>query len=232
MTGRRSPALCLCACLLLAGCGSPGSVSGSAPHSAPSGEEPLAVPYETDFRLTSGHHTAGIDFPAGVYDLEAVQWCGTVISSNDAISLDMGTPEYNTDGQSHYEQTAEGVDLPTGTVLSLSGGVTLRLTCPDADPTPLTPREQDITEDVKLAPGKYTAGTDFPAGVYDFTALNGVGNVESSNMHDGGICDVMGTTWRIAEGFGFCNQKYENVSLPEGTVLNTSGVDLLLTPSE
>ena len=232
MTDRRFPALCLCACLLLAGCGTPGSVSGSAPHSAPSGEEPLAVPYETDFRLTSGHHTAGIDFPAGVYDLEAVQWCGTVISSNDAISLDMGTPEYNTDGQSHYEQTAEGVDLPTGTVLSLSGGVTLRLTCPDADPTPLALREQDITEDVKLAPGKYTAGTDFPAGVYDFTALNGVGNVESSNMHDGGICEVMGTTWRIAEGFGFCDQKYENVSLPEGTVLNTSGVDLLLTPSE
>lgn len=112
MTDRRFPALCLCACLLLAGCGTPGSVSGSAPHSAPSGEEPLAVPYETDFRLTSGHHTAGIDFPAGVYDLEAVQWCGTVISSNEAISLDMGTPEYNTDGQSHYEQTAEGVDLP------------------------------------------------------------------------------------------------------------------------
>ncbi len=54
-------------------------------------EETLSTPYAVDFRLTSGHHTAGIDFPAGVYDLEAIQWCGTVTSSNDAISLDMGT---------------------------------------------------------------------------------------------------------------------------------------------
>ncbi len=54
---------------------------------------------------------------------------------------------------------------------------------------------------------------------------------KSSNMHDGGICDVMGTTWRIAEGLQFCNQKYENISLPEGTALNISGVDLLLTPA-
>ena len=134
---RRFFALSLCACLLLAGCGTPGAAAGSAPESAPpQQEETLSTPYAVDFRLTSGHHTAGIDFPAGVYDLEAIQWCGTVTSSNDAISLDMGTPEYNTDGQSHYEQAAEGVDLPAGTVLSLSGGVTLRLTCPDADPAP------------------------------------------------------------------------------------------------
>ena len=58
-----------------------------------------------------------------------------------------------------------------------------------------------------------------------------MGNVESSNSHSGGISDVMGTTWRIAEGFGFCEQKYQNVELPEGTTLSVSGVTLLLQPS-
>ena len=80
--------------------------------------------------------------------------------------------------------------------------------------------------------GIYTAGVDFPAGTYDFTATDGVGNVESSNLRSGGINDVMGTTWRIAEGYGFCEQYYQNVELPEGTTLRISGVDLLLSPSE
>ncbi len=70
-----------------------GAAAGSAPESAPpQQEETLSTPYAVDFRLTSGHHTAGIDFPAGVYDLEAIQWCGTVTSSNDAISPGYGYP--------------------------------------------------------------------------------------------------------------------------------------------
>ena len=85
---------------------------------------------------------------------------------------------------------------------------------------------------VTLTAGRYTAGVDFPAGVYDFTATDGVGNVESDNFFDEGINDVMGTTWRLAEDFGFCDQYYQNVSLPEGTVLQVAGVTLLLIPSE
>ena len=139
---------------------------------------------------------------------------------------------WTTTRRSHYLQDLYDVELPTGTILSLTGGVTLRMTCEDADPTPLQPRNQDITESVTLTAGHYTAGKDFPAGVYDFTATDGVGNVESSNLFDEGINDIMGTTWRIAEDFAFCDQFYQNVSLPEGTVLKVSGVTLLLIPSE
>ena len=215
-------------CLSLAAC-APGASHGSSAD--PTDSATASDASSVSVRLTSGHHTAGIDFPAGTYDLEAIAWAGQVRSSNGAIDLAMGTVEHNTDGQNLYEQTAEQIDLPAGTVLSLSGGVNLRLTSENADPSPLQPRDQAITEDVTLEAGQYTAGVDFPAGVYDFTALDGVGNVESSNLNGNGINAVMGTTWRIAEGFGFCDANYENVELPEGTVLRVSGVKLLLSPS-
>ena len=227
-------ALLLPALLLPAGCGTntPTLPEDPSYDIYESKEIDPTQPYSVDFRLTSGHHTAGIDFPAGTYHLEAIQWRGNVCSSNGTVNEEMGTVDYNTDGRSHYLQDLYDVELPTGTILSLTGGVTLRMTCEDADPTPLQPRNQDITESITLTAGHYTAGKDFPAGVYDFTATDGVGNVESSNLFDEGINDIMGTTWRLAEDFGFCDQYYQNVSLPEGTVLKVSGVTLLLIPSE
>ena len=220
-------------CLIMVGCGTEKTLPEAPSTDIYESEAPdPSAPYSVDFRLTSGHHTAGIDFPAGTYHLQAIQWCGNVRSSNGSVDLSMGTTDFNTDGLNQYLQEVSDVELPTGTVLSLTGGVTLRMTCDDADPTPLESRNQKITENVTLTAGRYTAGVDFPAGVYDFTATDGVGNVESDNFFDEGINDVMGTTWRLAEDFGFCDQYYQNVSLPEGTVLQVSGVTLLLIPSE
>ncbi len=225
--------LCFLLCLSLAACGTPQDAPSDGPGSAAStdegGEEPST---HADFRLISGHHTAGVDFPAGTYQLNAIQWSGYVTSSNGAVNASMGFEQHNTNGVNMYESVIDGVELPAGTVLSLSGGVVLRMITDNADTTPLQPREQEITEPVTLTAGRFVAGTDFPAGTYDFTAITGIGNVESSNMHEGGISDVMGTTWRISEGFGFCVADYENIELPEGAVLNIAGVELLLTPSE
>ena len=176
-------------CLFLSACGNQPTLpqDPSAPLYESAAPDPSEL-YSVDFRLTSGHHTAGVDFPAGTYHLEAIQWCGTVSSSNGSVDEAMGVTDYNTDGLNQYIQELSDVELPAGTVLSLTGGVMLRMTC--------------------------------------------VGNVESSNPYEEGISDVMGTTWRLAEDFSFCDQYYQNVSLPEGTVLRVSGVTLLLTPSE
>lgn len=222
--------LLLCVCLTA--CGAPETPPDS-PNSAVSADEPdESASSHVDFRLISGHHTAGVDFPAGTYQLNAIQWSGHVKSSNGAVDSPMGFEQHNTNGVNIYESVIDDVDLPAGTVLSLSGGVILRMISDDADTAPLTPRDQEITESVTLTAGRFVAGTDFPAGTYDFTAITGIGNVESSNMNDYGINDVMGTTWRISEGFGFCVADYENIELPEGTTLSISGVELLLTPSE
>ena len=158
-------ALLLCSlCLLLSACGNQPTLpqDPSAPLYESAAPDP-SEPYSVDFRLTSGHHTAGVDFPAGTYHLEAIQWCGKVTSSNGSVDEAMGVTDYNTDGLNQYSQELSDVDLPAGTVLSLTGGVMLRMTCGDADPTPLTARSQEITESVTLTAGIYTAGEDFPS---------------------------------------------------------------------
>ena len=73
-------------CLFLSACGNQPTLpqDPSAPLYESAAPDPSEL-YSVDFRLTSGHHTAGVDFPAGTYHLEAIQWCGTVSSSNGSV---------------------------------------------------------------------------------------------------------------------------------------------------
>jgi hypothetical protein len=66
----------------------PPAQTDTVPDAAPSPEETPAPATETPARisfsieLSSGHYTAGIDFPAGTYDIVAVSGGGNVSSSN------------------------------------------------------------------------------------------------------------------------------------------------------
>ena len=208
-------------------------VPASAPSSdaqapAPS-SEPESIAFDQEF--SSGNYTAGVDFPAGKYDIVAVSGGGNVSSSNafsGGINAVMGTEEQN-EVADMYEQEYKNIDLPEGVVLSISG-VTVRLTCDDASGAPLTPRNQEITETVDLGNGNFVAGEDFPAGVYNIVAVSGGGNVSSSNLYDGGINAILGTEDQN-ELMDMYEQEYKNIDLPEGTTLTIDGVQVQLVPS-
>ena len=127
--------------------GSPAPVETPAPT-------PSTISFEQEF--SSGNYTAGIDFPAGKYDIVAVSGGGNVSSSNafdGGINAVMGTEDKN-ELMDMYEQEYSNIDLPDGTTLSISG-VTVRLTCDAASGAPLTPRNQVITETVDLGNGNF-----------------------------------------------------------------------------
>lgn len=194
-----------------------------------SSSEPESIAFDQEF--SSGNYTAGVDFPAGKYDIVAVSGGGNVSSSNafsGGINAVMGTEEQN-EVADMYEQEYKNIDLPEGVVLSISG-VTVRLTCDDASGAPLTPRNQEITETVDLGNGNFVAGEDFPAGVYNIVAVSGGGNVSSSNLYDGGINAILGTEDQN-ELMDMYEQEYKNIDLPEGTTLNIDGVQVQLIPS-
>ena len=176
--------------------GGGGSAVDSDTSSSSSAETPDPTPSTISFEqeFSSGNYTAGIDFPAGKYDIVAVSGGGNVSSSNafdGGINAVMGTEDKN-ELMDMYEQEYSNIDLPDGTTLSISG-VTVRLTCDAASGAPLTPRNQVITETVDLGNGNFVAGEDFPAGVYNIVAVSGAGNVSSDNMFNGGINAMMGT---------------------------------------
>lgn len=84
---------------------------------------------------------------------------------------------------------------------------------------PETAKEPEtIVFETELISGYYTVGIDIPAGRYDFTAIEGNGQVESSNKYDGGIDEWMG----VDEDSEYYLKSYKNVILENDVVLEVS----------
>ena len=185
-------------------------------------EAPKTAPYSAE--LTSGYYTAGIDFPAGTYQLKAISGNGNVSSSNmytGGLNAMMGV-----DDPSMYQTDYSNIDLSDGVVLNISGGVCLQISSDAASSEPLKKREQPNTETISLGNGNFTAGTNFPAGVYDIVATGGSGNVSSSNLYEGGINAIMGT-----DNPSMDETEYKHITLDEGVILTIDGVQINLVPS-
>ena len=77
-------------------------------------------------QLSSGNYTAGTDFDAGVYKIVAKSGNGNLYSSN---LYDGGLNEMFgiDDGTGSYTQEFINVDLPEGTTLTASGGLSIEL---------------------------------------------------------------------------------------------------------
>ena len=181
--------------------------------------------YEAD--LSSGNYIAGVDFPKGTYDIEAISGTGNVISSNmltGGLNAMMGID----DGSGMFEQKYSNINLDESVVLSVSGGVVIHIESDTASNRELVPRNQDITEVQTLGNGNWVSGTNFPAGIYDIEAISGTGNVTSSNMLEGGLNAMMG----VDDNSGMFEKSYKNINLPEGTTLSISGCEITLTPSK
>lgn len=105
--------------------GGGGSAVDSDTSSSSSAETPDPTPSTISFEqeFSSGNYTAGIDFPAGKYDIVAVSGGGNVSSSNafdGGINAVMGTEDKN-ELMDMYEQEYSNIDLPDGTTLTISG---------------------------------------------------------------------------------------------------------------
>ena len=144
-------------------------------------------PYSAE--LSNGNFTAGIDFPAGTYDLEAVKGGGNVSSDNmfsGGVNLIMGVK-----ADDMYVKSFKNAKFPKGTVLSVKN-VTIKISSKKAEIGKMSKRVNTATKSVELSSGNYVAGTDFVAGIYDIKIVSGNGNVSSDNSFQGGINAIMG----------------------------------------
>lgn len=192
----------------------------------PKQEEPVPEEAKTEhfeIDLTAGHYTAGIDIPAGIYNLTATSGTGNVNSSNmfdGGLNEVMGTP-----ADDYTVETFNGVKLEENTTLSLTSSVVLHLVSENAAVSSMKARGASAAAPIDLTAGHYTAGTDFPAGTYNIVATGGSGNVNSDNMFDGGLNEIMGT-----ENDGFSIQHFNNANFKEGATLTISSTSVQLIP--
>ena len=185
------------------------------------GDSSATEHFETD--LSSGHYVAGVDIPAGTYNLTATSGNGNVNSSNmysGGLNEIMGTP-----ADDLYIETFNNLQLPEGETLSLTGTVTLHIVSDNAHTGSMTERTVDDEVQTDLSSGNYVAGTDFPAGVYNIISTGNSGNVNSDNMYEGGLNEILGDG-----SDGYSVKQVNNVELPEGTTLTISGTSIQLLP--
>ncbi|MFV0394914.1 MAG: hypothetical protein ACK5LC_11055 [Coprobacillaceae bacterium] len=176
--------------------------------------------FEAEF--TSGYYTAGIDFPAGTYNIVAVSGTGNVSSSNmfsGGLNEIMGISDNDM-----YEESFNNAKLSKDDVLKVSGGVVIRITGEKVKLDDVKERTLLVDQVITLGSGNYTAGVDFNPGVYNVVAISGTGNVSSSNMYDGGLNAIMGI------GDDFYEVEYKNITFDNATTLKISGVEIQLIP--
>jgi hypothetical protein len=123
--------------------------------------------------------------------------------------------------------TFNNAKLDIGIVLSINGNLVLNLQTDQADTSKMIERNNTLTKTIPLSSGNYTAGKDFPAGVYDVIATKGSGNISSSNLYKGGLNEVMGI-----ESNDFTIKEFKHAIFDEGVTLSISGVSIKLVPSK
>ncbi|ADU27727.1 hypothetical protein [Ethanoligenens harbinense] len=191
---------------------STGSVK-PAPSSAPATPSTISV----NQTLSDGYYTVGVDFPAGTYNFTAASGSGNVITTDGEINEIMGD---------QGDKTFNNAKLQNGTVLSVSG-VQLQIASSNASGATLKPRNQSGLVTKQLAAGNYTAGTDFPAGTYDLTAVSGQGNVISQN---GTL--PLNAIMSTDDSDGMSTKTYKNVTFKAGNTLQITGVTISISPSK
>lgn len=192
--------------------------------------EPELIHYEAE--LPDGFYTVGIDIPAGKYDIYALSGSGNVSSSNmfdGGINAMMGDESSN----SLFEREYHNITLPDGEILHVRGALTVKIESDKASPEPLKPRNQSITETITLTNGYYTAGEDFPAGVYTLRAVEGGGNIFSEGSEETWLInEILGTEEYVKKYSAIYAQEYRNVKLSEGMCLKIDGLTIEMEPSK
>lgn len=179
--------------------------------------------------LGSGYFISGVDFPAGKYDIKAVNGAGRIDSSNRLEGGVGGLIGYE---EERYEPSYTDVDLSEGVALYLFE-VSVEITSSNLYNSSLKGREQPNTQTISLGEGKYKAGKDFPIGVYDVVAIRGAGHVEHGQ---GGLADFsLGLVFISPEDHSmskYSQPVYKNVTFKAGdTIKVSSDIEIHLIPS-
>lgn len=201
----------------------------------------VELPADGDYfevTLGPGKYYVGEQIPAGYYTayLESEWGSFSLYDPENGIYISEYMGE---DAEYNQDQPYEDLRLFDGAELTVYFGMQLGLETENAQTGTMTGQPNPLTESLDLA-GTATAGVDFPAGMYDLsvseTSQEGYGDVEilvpgtltQEDIDEYGCKTEYLTLDRDrAEG-----GTYKNLALPEGTVLEISGITLHLTPSE
>lgn len=177
---------------------------------------------ETIWSVAQGYYTAGVDIPAGTFDITGVAGIGFVSAPSNAAN--MCGPSYDDED---YTETYRNFSLEEGDIFWVTGvQVQLDYSKITSD---VTGRTYDESAALELGPGNYVVGTDIPAGRYNVRYISGDGGFISSDRYDGD-CIASGNMDGDPDT-GDYTDLISNVVLEDGeTIEVTSGLTVSFIP--
>ncbi|MFQ7309442.1 MAG: hypothetical protein ACLROY_12675 [Mediterraneibacter sp.] len=183
-----------------------------------------------DALLGNGEYCVGVNLPEGSYTVELADGEGSLNVDDPENSIYLY--QYFGYEEDYNEVTVlEDVRLYEGAVVSISGAVSLDFHSENAQTQAMSAETNPLTESVTLeADRTYTAGVDFPEGIYDISGSDWV-TVEYS-VYLGEIYeeDDLNYQWEniwFEEG----QDTYRNAVLPAGAEITADGDGVALVPS-
>lgn len=183
-----------------------------------------------DALLGQGKYYVGVNIPEGSYTVELADGEG---------SLNVDDPEngiylyqyFGYDEDYGDKTLLEDVRLYEGAAVSISGQVRLDFHSENAQVQSMSYETNPLTESVPLEAGRtYTAGTDFPEGVYDISGSDWV--TVDYKVYLGEIYDEEDLNYQWENvWFGEEPEVYCNAVLPAGTEITADGDGAVLVPS-
>jgi len=201
--------------------------SDKAAGSAAGETEPDLSAVATEYTLTAGYYFAGIDIPAGKFDLVAVSGDGNVITSNmykGGVNGMFGGPEADRD---FYKESYNGIKLPEGESMEVSGDLTVKITYSKIE-SDFTGRTEDTANTITLTAGNYDIGEDVPAGMYTVRITEGSGNL-SCSIYNGGLNELMGAPG-TDNSFVVYISEFKNATFLSGDQLTIGNMTVELVP--
>jgi len=168
---------------------------------------------ETEYLLTAGYYTAGIDIPVGKCDVLAIEGSGNLNSSNwydGGVNTLFGI-------QNGYNTEFKGLKLPQNVKLFLSSDLKIKLTYTKLE-NGFSGRKYDESRAITLSNGNYIAGEDFESGTYNIVVVSGNGTISTSNLYDDGVNDFFG----IDDDWGLYTEQFLNLEIPENVEISVS----------
>lgn len=175
------------------------------------------------WELGEGFYTAGVDIPAGRFDVTPTGGIGYISSENDFANL-RGPGYEDEDG---YANSYKNYKLAVGETLELQG-VQIRIDYSVIN-SDIKGRQYDESKAIELSPGNYIVGKDIDAGRYNVQYVSGEGGFVSSERIEGEciISSNMDGDPETDEYVDFIS----NALLVDGEEFNiTTGLTLLFIP--
>ena len=196
----------LAAALVCGGCGG-SDASSSSSKSSKAKKEDLSTVSKT-YTLEAGNYEVGKDIPSGKVDFTLASGSGNLMDDSTTLNVVMGS-DTDFDQVSDYK----GYRAKKGRIVTVSSSLKVNLTYSDVTST-IQQRTYDDSKAKDYSSGSYVVGEDIAPGTYNFTLVNGEGNLDTD---DGELNEIMSND----QSFG--TTVFHNAALKKGQTLQVSG---------